>query len=208
MSEREDITLATYQANADQYRQLTGALSAPMLRFLDKFADLVGTGRILEIGSGPGREAKYLEARGLQVARTDATPAFVDMMRADGFAAELLDVRTDELGGPYAGVLANAVLLHLSRPDIKSVTERVSQALVPAGLLAFTLKEGDGEAWSNDKLGSPRYFTYWREPAVRTLLQESNWEIVSIERTANSEQPWINVLARTPPKLANGAQTV
>jgi hypothetical protein len=31
----------------------------------------------------------------------------------------------------------------------------------------MTLKEGDGEEWRTVKLGLPRHFTYWREPALR-----------------------------------------
>jgi hypothetical protein len=35
-----------------------------MLAYLDRFAALAGQGHILEIGTGPGREADYLERRG------------------------------------------------------------------------------------------------------------------------------------------------
>jgi hypothetical protein len=30
----------------------------------------------------------------------------------------------------------------------------------PDGVLVLTLKEGDGEAWSDAKLGMPRWFVY------------------------------------------------
>lgn len=59
-----------------------------------------------------------------EVARTDATPAFVKMMRAAGHDARLLDVRSDPLGGPCQGVLANAVLLHLSRAQFQNAVQR------------------------------------------------------------------------------------
>jgi protein-L-isoaspartate O-methyltransferase len=38
----------------------------------------VGRGHILELGSGPGWDAAYLERRGVQVTRSDATRAFVE----------------------------------------------------------------------------------------------------------------------------------
>ncbi len=69
---------------------------------------------MLEIGSATGRDAAVLEARGLKVRRTDATPAFVDRLRADGVAADVLNVITDELGGPWDAIYAGAVFLHLN----------------------------------------------------------------------------------------------
>ena len=45
--------------------------------------------RVLEIGSAAGRDARALEAAGLSVRRTDVTPGFVELMRADGYAADV-----------------------------------------------------------------------------------------------------------------------
>jgi len=42
---------------------------------------------------------------------------------------------------------------------------------VDGGVVAFTVKEGDGAEWSTAKLGLPRHFAYWREPAVRDPLR-------------------------------------
>ena len=53
---------------------------------IDAFVDaLGGTGRILEIGSGGGRDARELERRGLSVRCTDAAQGFVDLLRATAF---------------------------------------------------------------------------------------------------------------------------
>lgn len=67
---------------------------------LDRYADLVGSGRVLELGSGPGWDALHLEARGVRVTRSDATGAFLTRLRAAGHEALHLGVRTDDLGGP------------------------------------------------------------------------------------------------------------
>jgi SAM-dependent methyltransferase len=197
-----DVTLATYEAAAVRYRERGAELGrpSPLLEFLDRFAALVGPGaEVLELGSGPGRDALYLERRGLRVKRTDGTHAFVDMMRNDGFDAQVLDIRTDDLGGPFAGVLANAVLLHLSRQEFSDTLEMVRRAVVDDGVFAFTVKEGDGAAWSNDKLDLPRHFTYWREAGVRTALGATGWIVDSIEHipdTFGRSEPWLFVVVR------------
>lgn len=196
MSEWE-TTIATYQQLAQRYATRTVPTSpenrAPLL---DRIADLLPHGRMLELGSGPGWDADYLEAQGLTVRRSDATPAFVEMMRAGGAAAELVDVRTDDLGGPWDGVLANAVLLHLTRDEFATAVGRIRGAVRPGGLFVFTLKEGDGEAWSAAKLDLPRWFVYWREPELRTVLGRQGWQIESLEQRPGRHEDWIQVIAR------------
>lgn len=191
-----DVTLATYEAAAEIYREQTAATNQAVAEFLDRLADLVGAGEVLELGSGPGWDAGYLESRGLRVTRTDATRAFVEMMRQDGHEARLLDVRVDDFGGPYDAILADAMLLHLDREEFADVLRRARAAIVRGGVLGFTLKEGDGEAWIDGKLGLPRHYTYWRESAVRAVLQDAGWAVVSIDHRAGRTEPWLFVLAR------------
>lgn len=191
-----DVTLGTYQAAAALYCQHSAPPSPPLLDYLDDVAERVGRGRVLEMGSGPGHDADYLESHGLQVVRTDATAAFVEMLRGAGHDARVLDVRVDDLGGPYDAVMANAVLLHLTRPEFVEVLRRARGAVRDGGLLAVTLKEGDGSAWSDAKLGLPRHFTYWREAGVRAGLQETGWEVLSLTHAHGRTEPWLFVLAR------------
>ena len=191
-----DVTLLTYQQAAARYAERTPGLSTDVrVPFLDRVAELIPGGRILELGSGPGRDARYLESRGLQVQRSDATPAFVEMMRDDGHSAVIIDARSDDLGGPWDAVMANAVLLHLSRTDFAAVVARVRRSVRDGGLFAFTLKEGDGEAWSERKLELPRWYVFWREPALRAVLEAHGWTIISLRHPAGRPEDWIQVIA-------------
>lgn len=191
-----DVTLATYEAAAQRYAEQAARPGPAVAAYLDAVADLVGAGTVLELGSGPGRDADHLQARGTHVVRTDGTRAFVAALQAAGHPARLLDVRTDDLGGPYAAVMANAVLLHLTRPELREVLVRAHRA---AGLLAVTLKEGDGEGWTEAKLGLPRHFTYWREEPLREVLRETGWQVASLDHVAGRLEPWLLVLARAAP---------
>ena len=185
-----DVTLASYEAAADRYVRESARPAPSVLAFLNGFADLVGSGTVLELGSGPGWDAAWLETRGLRVIRTDGARSFVDLLRGAGHAARVLDIRTDDLGGPYDAVLADAVLLHLSRYQFVDCLRRARRAVGSGGLLAFTLKEGDGESWSRAKLELPRHFTFWRERAVRAALNVSGWRVLSVEHVAGRAEPW------------------
>ena len=123
------------------------------------------------------------------------TPAFLDMLRADGHHARHLDVRLDELGGPYDAILADAVLLHLDRAQFEDVLRRARAAINAGGVLAITLEEGDGAGWTVAKLGRLRHFTYWREPQLRAVLDRTGWTVTSLAHVQGAVDPWLYVLA-------------
>jgi hypothetical protein len=102
---------------------------------------------------------------------------------------------TSIMAGPYDGVFADAVLLHLSRSQAEQALRTASKATRPGGVLGITLKEGDGAAWSTAKLGRPRYFTYWREAELDAVLSRSGWRAGAIERVAGRGEPWLFALA-------------
>lgn len=163
-----DETLRAYEQRADRYFDASApAVSAEVAGLLDAVVARLHPGsHVLEVGTGPGREAAYLEERGLHVDRTDATAAFVERLRADGHDARLLDVRDGNLGGPYDAVLANAVLLHLDRAQARLAVEACRQAVRPGGLFALTLKDGDGAAPTAPT--APAVPTAPAAPAART----------------------------------------
>ena len=185
MDDAGDITLASYEAGANLYAARPYVMGEAMVRYLARIAKLVDGGTILELGSGPGRDAEYLESLGVSVARTDGALAFVEMMRAEGFTAEVLDMRTGQFNGTYDAVVANAVLLHLRRDEFEFVA-RTSRGVVGAeGIFAFTVKRGDGTSWSKAKLGLPRHFTFGRRTnfvrcsaeAGGKLCQSTPWSV-------------------------------
>ncbi len=175
-----------------------------LLAFLDEVVARCGASRrVLELGSGTGRDALLLEARGLVVERTDATRAFVDMLRRGGHDARVLNALTDDLGGRYAAVLANAVFLHFDDRELRGVLARVRPALATDGVLAFTVKQGEGARWSTDKLAAPRHFTYWQPGPLCRLLEDEGWAAELLTRHTGGHEPWIFVIARPAPAEEN-----
>jgi ribosomal protein S18 acetylase RimI-like enzyme len=193
-----DRTLDAYEHAADLYTDRTEPRRSGLV---DDLIGLVPAGaHVLELGSGPGRDALALEAAGFRVDRTDGARAFVDRLSADGHTARVIDVRTGLFGGPFDAVFANAVLLHVRREELPGVLRRAFVAVVPGGVLAATVKYGDGEEWSTTKLDRPRRFTYWTEETLASVVSETGWtDVVVRETTApGAEERWLTVTARRP----------
>jgi len=100
-------------------------------------------------------------------------------------------------GGPGTGSSpTDAVLFHLDRPELGDLLTRARRAVGDDdGILGFTVKEGDGDAWTTAKLG-PRHFTYWREPALRDALSSAGWNVHRLDHVTGRHEPWLYVLAR------------
>jgi len=198
-------TVRAYDAFATDYRAATADMPATIQAAVDRFTGLMQPGaRVLEIGSGSGRDAQALEAAGLSVRRTDITPAFVQLLRDAGHEADVLDPALDDLadpaapGTPYAGVWADASLLHVDRDELPLVLSRLAGATQRGGVLYLAVKEGDGEDWSiHGNVTAPRFFTFWREEPLRSALAAAGWDVVSVERdTGTQGEGWLLVEAR------------
>jgi SAM-dependent methyltransferase len=191
----QDATLAAYERGARQYAALTSSAPAPEVDAL--LARVPAGSHVLELGSGPGRDADALESAGLTVDRTDGATAFVGAQRAAGHEARVLDVRADDFGGPFDAVFANAVLLHVPRADLSRVLATARRACRPGGILVASFKKGDGEAWTHVKLDDPRHFTYWDESGLAAALTAAGWtpEQVAESTLPESVERWITVIA-------------
>jgi SAM-dependent methyltransferase len=100
MGTNED-TVKSYEASAAEYAAEAASMPGWVAGEIEAFVDaLGGTGRILEVGSGGGRDARVLERRGLSVRCTDVAQGFVDLLRAAGFDADRLDPLNDDLADP------------------------------------------------------------------------------------------------------------
>ncbi len=198
MSDSNQETIQSYEAHIKEYINGTPQdVSGVFKEWLDEaLSRLPKDARILEFGSAFGRDAAYLQNLGYKVQCTDAAQAFVDLLKQKGFDAKLLNAITDDIGGPYDFVLAKAVLLHFTRDETKQVLQKVFNALVAKGTFAFTLKQGEGEKWSEDKLGAPRYFCFWAEDQIRQLVESIGFARVNVtadKATANTT--WLQIIA-------------
>ncbi|WP_432479227.1 class I SAM-dependent methyltransferase [Nocardioides sp. GXQ0305] len=203
------VTVASYDDSAESYRDHAPAMTEAIEAALERFAAALPAGaRVLEVGSGAGRDAAALEARGLSVRRTDITPGFVRLLRLEGHQADVVDPLTDDLtdperaddadGGRYDGVWASASLLHVRREDLPDVLDNLASATRSGGALHLAVKEGDGARFStHGSVAGPRHFTFWRERPLREVLAASGWDVVEVARSpGQGGETWLDVGAR------------
>ena len=183
MSNQNDQTIAGYNRAVAKYVESSPQLVERELKaWIDKNLNKLGSNpKILEIGSGTGKDADYFASKGYDMELTDASQGFVEYLNKTGKTARLLNVLTDSLGTNYDMVFADAVLLHFTPGELRTILSKIYNALKPNGVIVFSLKEGAGEEITERKLGVPRYFRYWEANEITSVLLEANFTNVEID---------------------------
>ena len=141
-------TIDAYDARAASYAALDiNEAQTESLR--DFLACLPAGGTILDLGCGPGLQAKVMQDAGFAVTGLDATPAFVTAAQSVGIDARLGTFDDVTETDAYDGIWASFSLLH-----------------APGGYLYLGMKLGTGEG--RDALG--RFYSYYSEAELRTAL--------------------------------------
>ena len=186
-------TISYYECSAREYaKEITPLPPEPRAAALDRLMALVRPGGVvLEVGSGTGRDADYVEWLGATVRRTDAARAFADIQAERGERVALLDVVADDLGGPYDAVLAMCVLMHVGHGHIDPVLRKVTAALRPAGAFLVSVREGQGESTG------PARMAFWSRAEFADLLARAGlgveWDDHHVDGDGDA---WITFLAR------------
>ncbi len=208
-SDENRRTVAAYEAEARAYMADVQAYAAKSSEAGEHFREWLGTAvsnldprtsTIFEFGSGAGGRALSLGKLGYAVEATDATSAFVEIMRQNGLAARQLDILQDPLPADRDLIFASGVVQHFTFQQARQVFQRVSAALKPTGRFALTVPAGQLEGWrpgSTELDAHARYWRCWHEDELHHCLAEFNLDDIVLSRTISyRERPWLLVVAQ------------
>lgn len=193
MSPRAGDTIEHYERSAREYaREIDPHPPAFRAAALQRLVSLLpADATVLEVGSGTGRDADHLEGLGVAVRRTDAVRAFAEIQAERGKQVALVDVVSDDLGGPYDGVLSMCVLMHVPGDRIDDVLRKVAAALRPGGAFLVSVREGKGVS------AGPAPMTFWSREAFAARLTLAGFAVewYDIEVDCDGDR-WLTFLAR------------
>jgi 2-polyprenyl-3-methyl-5-hydroxy-6-metoxy-1,4-benzoquinol methylase len=199
-----DATIAAYDRNLERYIKHTpigyNSNHKPLLRWINTTLTHVrAPGKILEVGSGLGREADYIESLGFDILRSDAAYSFVEYLHSQTKRAIMLNALKDDFGAIFDMIFANAVTQHFTEEDMRLFLKKTHAALRPGGLLAFSTKQGRGEIWTKEKLSAKRYIHFWCPQDLLQLLEGAGYKIIFAEGDIAGDVPshtWINITCK------------
>ena len=155
--------------------------------------------RIMDLGSGPGRDSLFFKQRGLHPVCIDISPSMVKICEENGLEAYEKDIENLNLEDEsFDGIWAYASLLHLPKNRIYNSIARVRELLRPNGLFFIGMVEGDKEVlYKNDKNNHQRFFSLYQIDELKQILGDY-FEIISFKKfnVRTSQSPYINFLCR------------
>lgn len=188
-------SLGYYEQNGSKYFEETAELN--MEEHLEQFVKLLPeNAEVLDLGCGSGRDTLYLMDAGCYVTPMDGSSKMCSLAEIHT-DLEVLHMTFEEMefDEVFDGIWASASLLHVPKRDMERIMRKVSDALVPGGILYMSFQYGDGEEERNQ-----RFYNDYNEKAMKSLLKKfRELEILDIyqsEDLREGHRKWLNVLVK------------
>ena len=155
-----------YEINAKRYAQET--FSADMSEQYKRFLPLLREqARILDVGSGSGRDACYFQKKGYQVTALEPSKNLCREIRKV-FSGEIVcsDIQSYQSVQRFDGIWACASFLHLQEKEVLCFFEKINSYLNDNGIVYLSGKNGIPTGEGKDG----RYFLEFTEQLVERIL--------------------------------------
>lgn len=186
-----------YESNAERYAAET--ISADMSEQYQRFLPLLKKGaKILDVGSGSGRDVCYFQKQGYQVTALEPSKNLGREIRKV-FSGEIVcsDIQSYQPTERYDGIWACASLIHLQEEEVLCFFRKIDMYLNDSGIVYASGKSGI----STGEVADGRFFLDFTEQLVEKILTvnkqlklEQLW--YTEDARGRGELRWLNVVLR------------
>ena len=189
ITEQEKATLQYYNTHAEDWRATHCVNSQSFWSDeIWQFHHLLPSGKILEIGSGSGREAARLIQLGYDYSGTDASEGLLEIARRDNPGAKFFHQSVYDLTFPtrtFDGFWTAATLLHVPKDRMGEALKSIQRVVKPKGLGFISLKEGQGES-IDQKTG--QFFSYFTTEEFSQILFKNDMAVIHASKKEQSSR--------------------
>lgn len=176
-------TIDYYDQQAKKWAEEHGGekVDSYRLKYILKFNKLLPQGKILEIGSGDGKDARELIKLGYEYVGTDASKELIKIASLTNPGAILVNQSVDQLDFPaetFDGFWAAAVLLHIPKAEMDEALLKIKSVCKKGAVGFISLKIGKGE---KEQVSTGRWFAYYTEGEIRGVLKKNGYELLKME---------------------------
>jgi 2-polyprenyl-3-methyl-5-hydroxy-6-metoxy-1,4-benzoquinol methylase len=177
-------TIEAYNREAESIAQLHSTLTPYRIyELIDQY--FIKGGKTADIGCGIGRDTHWLNQKGFPTIGVDASEGMLKQTQSlyptDNFIQDYLP-DLNQLGkSRFQNILCSAVLMHLSRVDLKTACIRLLQLLNNNGCLVISFR-GTNEICNREKgklyetIDIDEFLKIFKENECKVLVQESETE--------------------------------
>ncbi len=183
MADPKQQTFETYEKIADGYSKSN--FDPFWVKEFETYTSLVPGKKILDIGSGAGRDAVVFTNAGFEYTGIDASPAMLAVAkeRAPKGEYKVMDFYHLEFpGATFDGFWAAASFLHVPKVDVSKLLLEAKRVIKAGGVGFISLKERNGMSEGvieEDRYGGiARYFAFYEKGEFEKYIQEAGFGLV------------------------------
>lgn len=197
-------TKETFDSVSDEYMkrdQEVVAETFEVKKALEQFIKLLPVhAKVLDIGSGGGRDSRFLFGCGLNVQGIDFSEKMVEGAKKiqPAIDYQVMDFEhLDFSAAEFDGIWADASLHHIPKAKLPDVLVKIYEILKKEGLFFIKVKHGQSDSIrENEKFGKvlKRYFAYYESDELVNFLSSAGFTVLDAKVTTGGE--WLDVFAK------------
>jgi len=191
-------TIQTYNACAECYFHDHYDISE-VQDVIDFFIQNLKGTEILDVGCGPGRDARYFSNHNLKVTGVDLSDCFLDIASKNVPSTKFIqmDMRSlDFSENTFDGIWVSASFLHIQKKDAVDTLIGLRRILKSGGLMYINVEKGTQEKFLRKEKykNKPRLISFYTEEEFEKLVKACGFNIL---KKIVDEDPygWIKVFA-------------
>lgn len=156
-----------------------------------RFKELLPSGKILEIGSGTGKDAEELILLGYNYLGTDASLGMLKLAKTRLPKANFRQISVLNLDFPknsFDGFWTAATLLHIPKNQINNALKEIHRVVKNEGIGFISMKKGSAEG--EDPL-TGRWFSYYSQEELKKILKDNDFEIKEFKGRQGKKNYWL-----------------
>jgi ubiquinone/menaquinone biosynthesis C-methylase UbiE len=204
MEEFEKTTINSYDQTVDEYIKNVDDLHP--VKESKKFLSYLGKNKsILDIGCGPGRDAKIFANKGFEAVGIDLSKKMIEaaISRVKNAKFKIMDIRKLEFeDNNFDGAWASASFLHIPKKDILKGLQEVHRVLKDKGIFYISVKQGKGEILKPDERynDTQKFWSFFQKDEIENELVKAGFEIIESyveeQNSSYATNPWIQIFCR------------
>jgi len=191
-------TIQTYDAIAEEFYKNHFDINS-VKNLADDFIKELKGKNILDIGCGPGRDAKYFSDNGFNVVGIDLSDGLLKIARQlPNIKFLKMDMRKLSFKeNIFDGIWACASFLHVPKTEAKHTLIGFKKVLKPGGVIFICVQEGKEEKFvsQTEHKGAKKFFAFYSENELRNLIEECDLKILKTV-IQKKKDTWINIFAK------------
>ena len=190
---KQDKTVDYYDRDAEKWSRAHGGFEEKSYweEEMEYFRKLLPNGKIIEIGSGAGKDASALIKMGYEYTGTDASSGLIVVAQRRNPEATFINVAVHNLQFPeklFDGFWTAATLLHIPKSNINSALMSINKIVKPGGIGFISIKEGDG---GKEDVNTGRWFAYYRQQEFRKKLILNGFSVIKEQKRPGEKDTWL-----------------